>query len=351
MAGKTIIDIAREAGVSFKTVSRVINREPTVKKETREKVEAVIARLNYRPNAWARALAGSRNQLIGMICNDARLAYGGSSYLGPAQIGAMNACQRAGYHLVVEELRGHRRKQFGADIAELQLAGAILAPPVSDNKVVLDALTSMGLSFIRMSAVPMTEHGGWIGVNETQAAYEMTRYLLDLGHHDIAFIRGPSHHTASALRQRGFTEAMEDAGASLRAEWIVDGDFTARGGMEAGMALLGRKRRPTAVFAGNDSSALGVISAAYRRGLSLPSDLSVAGFDDSPIATSFWPQLTTVRQPMAEMAQAAVEMLIEQITGPEKVRGRQLDFEIIVRGSTAPPKASVPNSRRKVRGK
>lgn len=347
MAGKTIIDIAREAGVSFKTVSRVINREPTVKKETREKVEAVIARLNYKPNAWARALAGSRNQLIGIICNDARLAYGGSAYLGLAQVGAMNACQRAGYHLVVEELRGRPRKRFCEGIAELQLGGAILAPPVSDDKVVLDALSKAGLPFIRMSAVPMTECAGWVGIDEVRAAYEMTRYLLDLGHRDIAFVRGPSSHVASALRQRGFTEAMEGAGADLRAEWIVDGDFTARGGMEAGMVLLEGKRRPTAVFAGNDSSALGVISAAYRSGLSLPSDLSVAGFDDSPIATSVWPQLTTVRQPVMEMAQLAIEMLVEVIARPAEARGRQLDFEIVVRGSTAPPQAIAAGRRRR----
>lgn len=342
MAGKTIVDIAREAGVSFKTVSRVINREPTVAKETREKVEAVIARLDYRPNVWARALAGSRTHLLGLLCNDAS-----QPYVGQVQVGAMTACQRAGYHLVVEEMRGRPRERMAEVLAGISIGGALLPPPVVDQPSVIAALAEAKLPFVRISPSRDPERGASVSIDERRAAYDMTRYLLDLGHRDIGFIKGPAGHGATGARYRGFVDAMEEAGVAVRPEWVAEGDFTARSGMEAAEVLIERTPRPTAVFASNDNMALGTISAAYRAGLNLPADLSIAGFDDSPIATAFWPQLTTVRQPVAEMAEAAVEMLLDEISGHGKGGRRQLDFEIVVRSSTAPPRRSSGGPRRR----
>jgi LacI family transcriptional regulator len=345
MAGKTIVDIARAAGVSFKTVSRVINREPTVRKETREHVEAVIARLDYQPNVWARALRSSRSHLIGLMCRSAK-----PSYINQVQLAAMSTFQHEGFHLVLEEL-GRSSQGLGKRVSELvrsiQLDGVILVPPLADNIEVLRALESARIPFVRLSPYEHLDREPYIQVDDYKAAHDMTRYLRSLGHVDIGFVKGPATHGAAGQRLQGFRDAMRELGGNLREEWVVAGNFNVRSGMEAGDALLSRGKRPSAIFASNDETANGVISAAYRAGLVLPRDLSIVGFDDSPIASSLWPRLTTVHQPLAQMAREAAAMLMEQIRSPGDARSKKIALKIVVRDSAAAVegRANAPSKR------
>jgi LacI family transcriptional regulator len=181
----------------------------------------------------------------------------------------------------------------------------------------------------------------YVYMDDRQAAYEMTRHLLRLGHRDIGFIVGHPDHGASFLRRDGFLQAMAEQGCAVPPERIVQGFFSFQSGYEAAEQILGRGTRPTAIFASNDDMALGVLAVAHRLGLAVPADLSVAGFDDTPAAVTIAPQLTTVRQPIFEMANAAADMLISG-AGERREHGRPpsrlLPFDIIVRESTAPPR-------------
>lgn len=339
MAAPTIVDIARAAGVSFKTVSRVIHREATVSGKTREHVEAVIARLNYKPNVWARKLRSSRSHLIAMICSDAN-----NLYISQMLVSAMTVCQKRGYHLVIETVPPNSRQERIRRIAtSVDFDGALLVSPMADNLVLINALQKEKTPFVRIAPHASLETGSHVRVDDRTSAYEMTAFLIGLGHRDIAFIRGSKSHPSSDERLHGFKAAMKDLGGNMRPEWILPGSFTVRSGMEAGEKLLSVSNLPTAVFACNDDMALGVLSAAYRKGLTVPRDLSIAGIDDTPIASSLWPALTTVRQPIADLAKTGTELLIDQIEKPGPRRTEQLGFEIVARESTAAPAARRPS--------
>lgn len=354
MPSPTIIDIAREAGVAFKTVARVVNREPLVKKETRERVEAAIARLGYKPNVWARSLASSRSHLIAMIYTpteaiDSRTHsisrkenLSVSSYYNQIHVTAMTRCQREGYHLFVEELETGSRsaaKRIRDLVVATQIDGVLLTPPLSDNLAVMKALRAENIPFVRISPYAHLTLSSYVYIDDRKAAYEMTSHLCDLGHRDIAFIKGAPDHSSSQARFLGFTDAMKDHKAKIRPEWVIESAFSMRFGAVAVEKLMAGRRRPTAVFAFNDDIAAGVMSGAYRAGLSLPRDLSIAGFDDAPLAGALWPGLTTVYQPVAELANVATEILIREIESPGKRCARKLEHEIVIRESTAPPRA------------
>ncbi len=336
----TIHDVAREAGVSIKTVSRVVNREPNVRPATRARVEEAIARLNYRPNISARSLAGARSYLLGLLYDNPS-----ASYLSELQMGAAAACQRAGYHLMTEhvsvEAKG-LREQVAALLAAVRLDGVILSPPVSDSAEVMGALENAGIRYVRIAPSNFPGRAGSVLIDDKMAAEEMTRALWQLGHRDIAFIKGPRSHPSSQQRLDGFVAALKALGGKVRKDWLLPGSFSAQSGFAAGEALFRKAERPSAVFACNDDMAMGLLSAAHRWHVEIPAELSVAGFDDSPVAATLWPSLTTVRQPTRAMAELAVQMLIEDLRDPEQAkapRQRRLDFEIVRRESTAPARA------------
>jgi LacI family transcriptional regulator len=333
VASITIYDVAREAGVSMKTVSRVLNGEPHVRQALRERVHKAVETLNYKPNPSARALAGARTYLLGLYYNNPS-----PEYVSQIQYGVMQACRKAGYHLMVEELR---TENVGAQVADLQETvrtdGVILSPPVCDDPEVLAALDARRVSYVRIAPAPDQPNDcrPRVSIDDWRAAYEMTAYLQSLGHRRIAFIAGPADHAAAARRCDGYRAAMQREGAGSGEEVaVVRGDFSFRSGQEQGEILLGATRRPTAIFAANDDMALGVMAAAQKLQVAVPSALSVAGFDDTPSAQVVWPQLTTVRQPITDMAATAAEMLIGLATGQEVELDRQLDFSLVVRGST-----------------
>jgi LacI family transcriptional regulator len=327
----TIIDVAHTAGVSIKTVSRVLNREKNVSPQTRAHVLAAAAALNYTPNVSARSLAGARSYLIALLYDNPSAAY-----IADLQAGAFSACRAGGYHLVVEpfDSNGPAVAQAVSDlVVKLRTDGLILTPPLSDHLSVLDALDHLGAPYVRIAPGAWPKRGATVAIDDRMATLELTRLLIRDGHRRIGFVEGRMDHGASRVRREGFLAAYREFGLTPDPDLIAPGQFSFLSGVEAGSRLLERDDRPSAVFACNDDMALGVMSVANRLGLSMPAQLSVAGFDDTPTARVVWPQLTTVRQPVSEMAAAAVRMLIDGATG-EKAKGLQLDFEIILRGST-----------------
>ncbi|WP_260928123.1 LacI family DNA-binding transcriptional regulator [Novosphingobium sp. 9] len=335
----TIKDVAARAGVSAKTVSRVLNGEAYVREPVREAVLGAIEALSYRPNVFARGLSSARSYLIGLFLDDPTW----SGYAAGLQRGALHRCRARHYHLLVElvdmEKPGFEAEML-ASISALRLDGVILTPPVCTHEGLLARLETAGLPYVRVSPGQTPQRSGSVDIDDVAAAAEMTAHLIALGHRDIAFIEGIPDHAATPKRRAGFEQAMQAAGLGVRDDCIAAGDFTVNGGRLAGERLLALDTRATAIFASNDDMALGVMAAAARRGIVVPHQLSVAGFDDSYSAQIAWPTITTIRQPIMDMAGAAVDMLIDrqyrdEPHGPQW--NRVLPYELVVRDSTAPP--------------
>ncbi len=338
----TITDVARVAGVSIKTVSRVMNRETGVHSSTREHVLKVVGEMKYRPKLSARSLAGARSFLIGLLYYDPSAAF-----VSGVQQGATLRCRESGYHLVVESLRDDApdlAQQVDHMVSALRPDGMILTPPLCDNPHVLKALRDSGTPCVLMSPAREREGIPSVRMDDVLAAEEITLHLVDLGHKEIAFVKGPADQAASALRYKGYVRAMKSRGLTVNKDFVYTGDFKFQSGVEAAHKILGTRNRPTAIFASNDEMALGVLAGAQSIGLDVPKALSIAGFDDSPAAKLVWPQLTTVSQPTYEMARMAVEMLIgtgkSQEDAPEesiKSEHRVLEHELVIRMSTGKP--------------
>lgn len=330
----TIVDVAREAGVSIKTVSRVLNREAGVHEQTREQVQAVMDQLNYRPKLSARNLAGARSFLIGLLYYDPSAAF-----IGGVQKGAAVRCREEGYHLVVESIENDAPDidaQVDRMVSALRPDGMILTPPLCDNPKVLKALAVRGTPTVRLSPGDHDPALLSVRMDDVQAADEVTRLLIELGHERIGFIRGAPDQAASALRYRGFCGAMRAHGLPVDDEMVYQGDFTFPSGVAGAQQLLARRTRPTAIFASNDDMALGVLTAAQRQGIAVPAELSIVGFDDSPSATLVWPPLTTVRQPVEDMARMAVDLLVAPSgAAASEPAERVLPYQLVVRDSTA----------------
>lgn len=335
MARSTITDVALSAGVSIKTVSRVLNGERAVKAETRDRVEASMRDLGYRPSLSARSLAGSRTYLLALVWDNPS-----AEYVGALQRGAAARCRASGRHLLAEPVDGGPAAEAIARLAAaVRVDGFILSPPVCDDLEALAVLDAGDTPYVRIGPTLEPHRSASVEMNDEAAACEMTRRLLGLGHTDIAFVRGHPGHGAAERRLAGFRHAMAERGLALEEARTPQGWFSFRSGLRAGEALMALEPRPTAVFAGNDDMALGVLAAAARLGVGVPDALSVAGFDDTAMARSVWPELTTVRQPVADMAAAAADMLIAGAARPptgEPFPRRMLGFDILMRGTTGP---------------
>lgn len=330
----TITDVAKQAGVSMKTVSRVLNNEPNVAVKTRERVLAVAKDLRYSPNIAARGLASSKSYLIALI-------FGSSSpnYLTNLQAGAIEACRENGFHLVVEAFdmsRDDISDDFERRLERLPVDGIILTAPFSDSPEIFKILNRLDIDFVPVAPSQEIEGVSCVKMDNVQAAKEITEYLIGLGHKDIGFIKGPPRHSSSERRFTGYKDALAAHGIALNPNWIAEGDFSFKSGVEAAMQVLGEGTRPSAVFASNDDMAAGVVSVAGRKGISVPDDLSVVGFDDTPLAKILWPQLTTVKQPIYDMGHRAAELLIKPRKDEERRKSYCLEHDLIIRDSTAP---------------
>jgi LacI family transcriptional regulator len=330
----SIYDVAKASGVSIKTVSLVINRRPNVNKQTRSAVFAAIKALEYRPNVFARSLASNHSYLIGMLCDELP-----GSYVVDLQVGALARCHQEGFHLIVEVLDSQDTElpqRVHALITNSPLRGVILTPPFCDAPAVIDELTRARLPFVRISPGTRVPGSLTISINEHKAAYDMTFYLIGLGHRRIGFIKGKPRHLASLARLEGYRTALMEAGLPFVEELCAQGYFSYQSGMDAAVQLLSLPDPPTAIFAGNDDMAAGVLAASQRFNLRIPDQLSIAGFDDSLVAEVVWPRLTTCRQPVKEMAATAISILAQK-RGDDAVQEYHLDHKLIVRESTASP--------------
>lgn len=335
----TIKQVASRAGVSQMTVSRVINKQGLVKETTRLKVQKAIDELNYRPNLSARRLAGGKSLYIGLVYHNPS-----PGYLTKILVGGLSACRQNGHHLVLEDLGEHAvfddPKKNAETLAGTGLDGVIVTPPLSDVREFVDTLDKLGVPVIRIAARDIKTNKLHVSMDDEAAVKKMMNHIIGYGHKKIAFIRGPETHPSTYHRFAGYKGAMKENKLDMVANYIVDGDFTYKSGLDAASALLDLPEPPSAIFASNDDMAAGAVTAGYMKGLIVPNDLSVAGFDDTEIATNIWPQLTTIRQPISDMSARAVSLLAAHIHGEEGAKTLEaiLDFEIIERDSIAPPK-------------
>jgi len=346
----TIEDVARAAGVSAMTVSRVINHGKNVRETTRAAVLDAIGRLNYSPNTAARSLAAGQATHIGLL-----YANPSAAYLAQFLIGGLHAARSAGVHLVIESCESEdadEQAEVTRRFATSDVEGVVLPPPLSESEPIMAELAAMGIPVVTVAMGAPQADSLNVRIDDYAAAMEMTRYLLELGHRNIGFIKGHPNHVASHDRYRGFCDALTEAGIDCEKAPAEQGYFSYRSGLSAGERLLARTERPTAIFASNDDMAAASVSVAHRMGLNVPEDVSIVGFDDTALATSVWPELTTVKQPIAAMAEAALELLIadlrrHQAGAPRKFTERVLSHAMIIRESSRPP----PNARKVKKGK
>ena len=315
MAKATINDVAEVAGVSMKTVSRVVNQEPNVRQSTRERVERAIAQLRYRPNQSARNLASQRAHLIGLIYDDpSAYEIPSAGFVIRMQQGTLRACRRADYELLIHPCN-YRKRGLDEEIQQLieqtRPTGIVLAAPLSNMPKIVRSIESTGTPFVRLSpGVSNGDHGS-ISTNDREVSAEMTRYLASLGHTSIAFVTGHPSHKAVANRYAGYQDGLRQSGLELSKHLVAEGDNSFESGESCAEGLLNRRDRPTAIFAANDDMAAAAIRVATRLGIKVPDQLSIAGFDDIALAQQVYPRLTTIRQPLSHMAELAATLLIE----------------------------------------
>ena len=342
MARKTIDDVAKAAGVAIKTVSRVLNDEPNVREETRARVQAVVKALNYHPSLSARSLAGRRSYLIGLV-------YGNPSanYVVDVQHGAMASCKEKGFQLFTHQCAS-RGDETAAEVLGLvdqtHVDGLVITPPLSESAELIRALDRRNVPFVRIAPNEVRHPSPYADMDDEGAAREMTEYLIGLGHRRIGFIIGHPGHYASGRRLQGYKAALRAHRLPYDAECVKQGYFVFDSGMESGRQLLMMPKRPTAIFASNDDMAAGVLMAAHEMGIGVPSQLSVAGFDDTYIARTIWPRLTTVHQPSYDLAYQATGLLLQMLKTKKAPGPVRLPHQLVCRESVGPAPGSQSSS-------
>ncbi len=327
-----IEDVAAAAGVSMKTVSRVFNREPNVREETRLRVQEAARQLNYRPNTSARSLAGRRSYLVSLLYDNPS-----ASYIMEVIEGVLAACEQSHYGLTLRPVhfsaRGHV-ESVEELISQYRPDGLILTPPLTDDAVLIKRLRELDVRYATISA--RRESGIGTTLDERAAAAEMMANVVALGHRRIGHITGHRSHGGRALRLAGYLDGLHKAGIEPDPDLVVEGEFSFESGIAGARQLLDMANPPTAIFAANDDTACGVLYEASARGLAVPQQLSVFGFDDTPISRQVWPSLTTVRQPSREMGRIAAQQLITAIDGHGNAGMVQVPYQLQIRHSTGP---------------
>ncbi|TWB44387.1 LacI family DNA-binding transcriptional regulator [Nitrospirillum pindoramense] len=334
----TINDVARLAHVSKKTVSRVINQSPFVNEETRTIINGIIEQIGYVPSPQARGLAFQRSFLLGLVYDNPN-----AQFIVNIQEGVLAACRLAGFELVVhpcDQKSPHFLNDAKQFVQRQNLDGVIVVPPASENPQLVEVLRDLGCRYVRLSAVSLDEAANMVVYNDRQGAAEVAEHLAALGHRDIGFIAGPSRHRSAHERRESFVGTLKKHGIALRSEMVEEGSYTFESGEVCATRLLTREPRPTAIFASNDEMAAGVYKTAQRLGISIPRDLTIVGFDDSPIATRLWPSLTTVRLPAKDLGRLAAEKLIIRISSDEQEghTATGVVSRMVVRESSVPPR-------------
>ena len=342
----TIRHVAAEAGVSLQTVSRVINDGPNVSDAIKARVVQAIEKLGYVPSLAARRMAGKRSYILLALNDRDRTIEGwrsgdGTDWVDQMLLGGMLECARHGYRMIFELVdthSNHVERELAAALSALHPDGVILTPPHGDNPVIVSTLMARNIPFARMGSSGPGP-GSAIAMDEAGAAAAATEHLLSLGHRRIGFITGSEEYALSIDRVEGYRRAIGKAGLNDDPDLVAPGDFTYASGVAATRRLLALRERPTAIVASSDQMSLAALQVAREHGLEVPADLSLISFDDTPIVKFSVPALTAIRQPIAAMTACAAVKLI-QIANGEKVpeTPKLLPFELIVRGSTAPPR-------------
>lgn len=307
-----------------------------VNQATRDKINAVIKELDYAPSPQARGLAFSRSYLMGLIYDDPN-----ALSIHAIQRGILNICLDKGYELIVRPF-DHQSVALVERVVHFiqrsKLDGVILLPPLSADEGLVEALMTGGYNYVRIGNVAFDTLSHLVYAADRESMADLSDYLVSLGHRNIAVITGPPSRLATTERLEGFQQGLQARGVTLREDDILIGDFTYDAGVRLGTKLLSRQSPPTAIFALNDEMAAGVLQAARKLGLDVPGDVSVAGYDDSPLATKIYPALTTFHRPNARLAEQAVQKLLQQIglTDDEVEIEGCFRPELILRQSTGP---------------
>ncbi|BDU15320.1 LacI family DNA-binding transcriptional regulator [Lysobacter auxotrophicus] len=337
-AAVTIDEVAVLASVSPMTVSRVVNGQGKVRDSTRERVMRAVKELGYTPNLAASSLAAAQHTRVAMIYTNPS-----SAYLRELLVGALRGAARTAAQLMIESWDTYNADAQRAAAREMSksVAGVILPPPLCESKAVVSEFLSAGVPVVAIASGRFSQEISCVRIDDFRASQEITAHLISLGHTRIGYIKGHPNQTASARRFEGFQAAFAQAGLEIDAALVQQGYFTYRSGLEAGEKLLAHKKPPTAIFASNDDMAAAVVSVAHRRGLDVPRDLSVVGFDDTSAATTVWPELTTIHQPIASMADSAIDILLRGIRRKDKTTRVVVDHvvahQLCKRDSVAPP--------------
>jgi len=339
----TIDDVAKAAGVARVTVSRVLNDVEKVRPETRERVRRAIDDLGYSVNHQARALASGMGRQIMLVHAHSPELEPNSYYNAGLEVGALRACSSLGFDLVTRAVDPQHRNRVGLLCAILERegpAGLILSPPLSDDLELIRAVQRAGVKVVAVSAGEEARVAvSAVGIDERGGGYAIGQHLVSLGHRRVGFINGPREHRAAMLRYHGFVNALREAGIEHE-PWTANGDFTFKSGVDAAERLLGSGLRLTALACANDDMAAGAMLALHRAGLGIPADISVTGFDDTPMSEIVWPPLTTIRQPIKEFTERAVHMLVENGTNGD-ARFDFLPYALVERESTCAPNQSL----------
>ena len=333
----TILDVARHAGVSPMTASRVINGNSRVGAELRERVQASVQALDYRPNLAGRSLRTRGSARIGVLYSNPSAAY-----LNQLMLGMLEQSSLSGAQVLVEKCAGIQSQRAAVQrLVEAGVDGVIVPPPLCDSPQTIAELDQRGIPVVAVATATPLPQVASVRIDDYAGAQAMTSHLLELGHTRIGFIQGDPKHTPAQLRRQAFLDTMAAAGVGVADECMAVGMFTYRSGLAAARQLLALEPRPTAIFCSNDDMAAAAMAMAHGMGLRIPDELSIVGFDDTPMATTLWPELTTIRQPVTAMGKAAVTLMLEQVRERREGRGRParhqvMKFTLVKRQSAAP---------------
>lgn len=339
MTKPTIDDVAALAGVARTTVSRVLNNQPNVREEVRAQVMRAVSKLGYRVNLQARHLAGRRGMRISLIHASDFDTEPNSYFSSALELGATRAAARLGGQLlahVINQADSASAEEIIARVSDDQCDGVILTPPFADDRKLLASLKALGVGTVGIAAGPDMAGLTWVvGIDDRQAGHDVGRHMVALGHRSFGYVHGLKGHVSAELRFDGFMAALSESGGSHR---VVEaqGNFTFRSGLECAQGILASDCKITALVCANDDMAAGALLAAHKANLSIPGDLALAGFDDTPVSEIVWPPLTTIHQPLRRMGEIAVEKLIAPRNGTtDEGPGRHIvGHDLIVRQST-----------------
>ncbi len=326
-------DIAERAGVSMMTVSRVMTNNAKVGEKTRARIMKIAEDMSYSPNIAARNLASSKSLSVGILCE-----FANASYVNKFLVGLLRSSRLIGFHMVIDETTGDKKKAL--DIVNkllnvTRVNSLILLPPISNDPAIISLLVENKIHFVRIAPDNEFDVSPYICMDDYQAAYDVTLNLIQAGHRHIAHIIGHPDQGVSQLRYQGYLAALRSQNIVPRPEYAEQGYFTYKSGLEAAKKLLELPTIPDAIFAANDEMAAAVISMAHKKHLEVPAQVSVVGFDDTELASSIWPSLTTVQQPISAMAELALEILATDHDKTDRLSNRNiLDYKICERESS-----------------